>query len=99
MNPAYKIIKKKDRLYKDVERRLLGGRSFTCGICDNKCLLLTDKSIITNDTNSPFIHVLNYCPICEQRIPIRFNLLEDSICVKFPEWDDVDGIYPKKRVD
>lgn len=99
MNPAYTIIKPKDKIYKDVERRLLGGRSFTCGICDNKCLLLTDKSIVTNDVDSPFIHVLNYCPRCEQRIPIRFDLVDDTICAKFPEWEDVDGIYPKKRED
>jgi len=96
----YKVIQPKDGLYlyMKVEKRL-HGRTFNCDICETKSFLLTDKSIVTKDTNSLLIHVLNYCPKCEQRIPIQVNLVDDIVSVSFPAWEDEDNIYPKKRTD
>jgi len=61
---TYNILKPKNDFYEKVKNRL-HGRTCTCDLCKTKSPLLTNKSIVTKDTESQFIHVLNYCPNCQ----------------------------------
>ena len=93
----YTILQPKNTLYKKAQKRLKTV-TFNCEICRIKNPTFTDDSIVTKETDLQLIHVLNYCPKCLQRFPIRVNLEDNSVSIAWPSWDDKteDGIYPRK---
>ena len=100
MSKLYTILKPSNSLYKKAQKRLQTV-TFNCEICAIKYPTFTGKSIITKDTDSELIHVLNYCPTCDQRFAIRINFKENVVSLKSPDWDgkDEDRIYPRRRID
>ena len=100
MSKLYTILKPSNSLYKKAHNRLQTV-TFNCEICGIKNPTFTDNSIVTKENDFPLIHVLNYCPTCDQRFAIRVNLEENVVSLKSPDWDgkDKDRIYPRRRVD
>ncbi len=78
--------------YKRVAK-MLSATKFKCGICRTECTSITSNSIVIKDFE--IVYVLNYCPNCEQRFPIKIE--NRDISITYPPWK-YDNIYPNKRM-